>query len=82
MKIIRSKGLFAMIGEEEKPHIFIDKSEEFRKCLEEIRELCKCSKDLNCKECPQRSDCEELCLNDENLQNIITNKINEVLGNE
>ena len=68
MKIIRSKGLFAMIGEEEKPHIFIDNSEKYRKALEEIREIVL----------------SEYLRGNFNGQQVteIENKINEVLGAE
>lgn len=52
------------------------------KALEEIRGICKSSKVLSCSKCPIRDDCEELCTNDDNLQNIILDKINGVLGNE
>lgn len=73
MKIIRSKGLFAMIGEEEKPHVFIDKSEKFRKVMKEIKELLEpCMANENCSTCEF-----ELCVNKD-----IINKIKEVLGNE
>lgn len=52
----------------------------YRSALEEIRRICKCSKEpMNCDECPQCDDCEELCVNDENLQDIILDKINKVL---
>lgn len=52
----------------------------YRSVLEEIREICKCSKSpINCDKCPQNDDCEELCVNDENLQDIIYDKITEVL---
>ena len=54
----------------------------YRETLEEIKEICKCSKEMNCEECPQCDDCEELCVNDENLQDIITDKINSVLQTE
>lgn len=55
--------------------------EKYRSALEKIREICKCSKSpINCDECPQNNDCEELCVNDENLQDIIYDKINEVLN--
>lgn len=70
MKIIRSKGLFAMIGEEEKPYVFIDKSEEYRKCLEEIN--------LILDELKQQYD----YMTDYSEIKEIQNKINEVLGND
>lgn len=52
----------------------------YSQALEEIRGICESSKVLNCDECPICDDCEELCVNDDNLQNIILDKINEVLG--
>lgn len=57
----------------------VQKREVLERILEEIREICKCSKGSSCEECPHCGDCEELCVNDDNLQNIIINKINEVL---
>lgn len=59
----------------------IEARDMYAKALEEIREICKCSKSpMNCDECPQSDNCEELCVNDENLQDIIYDKINEVLN--
>ena len=56
----------------------LEENEELKLALKEIREICKCSKEMNCEECPQCDDCEELCTNDENLQDIITDKIDKV----
>lgn len=57
-----------------------EKHKQLRSVLEEIKRICKCSKEpMNCDECPQCDDCEELCVNDENLQDIILDTINEVL---
>lgn len=58
------------------------KMNNYKQVLEEIRVICKCSKESSCDECPICGDCEELCVNDDNLQNIILDKINEVLGVE
>lgn len=47
--------------------------------LEEIRQICSCSKgQMNCELCPMCGECEEFCVNDENLQNIILQIIDEV----
>jgi len=73
MKIIQNKGLFAMIGEEEKPFIYIEKNEKFRKVMKEIKELLEpCMANEDCSTCEF-----ELCVNRD-----IINKINEVLRNE
>lgn len=46
--------------------------------LEKIRQICNCSKDeMNCDECPMRDECEELCVNNKNLQDIILRIIGE-----
>lgn len=60
----------------------IDRLNKYRHALEEIRRICKCSKEMNCEECPQCDDCEELCTTDENLQDILIDKINKVLESE
>lgn len=40
--------------------------------LDRIKEVVKCSKEpMNCANCPICEWCEELCVNDENLQDII-----------
>ena len=62
-------------------HKLEEENKRYKQALEEIREICKCSKEpLNCDKCPQNDDCEELCINDENLQDIILAKVNEVLN--
>ena len=57
-------------------------NKQMKSALEKIREICKCSKEMNCEECPQCDDCEELCTSDENLQCIIMDKISEVLNDK
>lgn len=39
MKVIKNKGLFAMLGENEKIPVFVDNSAKYRSALEEIREI-------------------------------------------
>jgi len=58
------------------------KNNKLKIALEEIRGICKCSKEMNCEECPQCDDCEELCTTDENLQDIVIDTINKVLESE
>ena len=54
-----------------------------KKALEDVRDVCNCSiEPMNCGKCPFNDNCEELCVNDENLQNIIINEISEVLKYE
>ena len=84
MKIIQSKGLFAMIGEEEKPYVFIDNSEKYRKCLEEIREIAENHKKCFygcCYDCKYNKECNEQ--NTEcDCSKYHIDKINEVLKEE
>lgn len=47
------------------------KAIELTKKLEKIKEVVKCSKETMCDNCPMCEWCEELCVNDENLQDII-----------
>ena len=78
MKIIQSKGLFSMIGEEVKPYVIdVEKvSEKYRKALEEIREMAI----YDCqRECSNNS---ENCTIGSCLEQRIQRKINEVLQDE
>jgi len=61
-------------------YFYLDKYIELKQALEKIRGICKSSKVSSCDECPICDDCEELCISDDNLQNIIIDKINEVIG--
>lgn len=46
--------------------------------LERIRETCRCSRDnTNCAKCPMCDECEELCTDETNLQDIILRIIDE-----
>lgn len=54
-------------------------NEQAEQKLEKIRQICNCSKSqMNCEQCPMCDECEELCVNDENLQDIILQIIDEV----
>lgn len=50
--------------------------------LKEIKEIVKCSISLDCEHCPMADYCEELCNRDNNIQDIILQKINEVIKYE
>lgn len=53
---------------------------EYKQALDEIEKITKCSVDQDCCECPLCTLCEELCINEDNLQRIILDIISKAKG--
>lgn len=55
-------------------------TDRYKQALEEIEKITKCSVDQDCCECPLCTLCEELCINEDNLQRIILDIISKAKG--
>lgn len=58
----------------------INLAERYKQALDEIEKITKCSVDQDCCECPLCTLCEELCINEDNLQRIILDIISKAKG--
>lgn len=57
-----------------------EENTKYKQALDEIEKITKCSVDQDCCECPLCTLCEELCINEDNLQRIILDIISKAKG--